>query len=463
MISPSEKLTLYELNQMIRQTIETNFSIKYWVVAEISEIKESTSGHCYLELVQKDEQQETLKARARATIWSYTYRMLKPYFETSTGRPLSPGLKILVSVEVIFHELYGYSLNVGDIEPTFTIGDIEQKRRETIEKLISEGVFDMNKELVIPILPKRIAVISSPVAAGYQDFVSQIENNPYGYKVDYRLFSSVMQGDEAENSIITALNKIYSLHDTFDVVVIIRGGGSQVDLSCFDSYWLAAHIAQFPLPVISGIGHEKDTSVVDLVANTKLKTPTAVAEFIISKFLEAEEIANNLYSELQNTVKVIIDNSKAKLQSIKSLLSPVILQSTSNEMFKLLYKKQAFQNITSKNLISKKNRLQYFFTKSEVGYMNRLQQFRLKQANLPDRVKSSLVIFSIRRFTHLDKIESIITGVDPINVLNRGYSITTHNGKIVKDSNQVEHESMLHTRLKRGELLSTVIRKGLHE
>jgi len=275
-----QKLTLSELNKQIGDVLESAFPKGVWVVGEISELKENRNGHCYLELIEK--QGIEIVARSRATIWSYTYRMLKPYFETSTGQLFTSGIKILVQVSVEFHAAYGLSLNIKDIDPVYTVGDMAMQRREIVDRLKTEGVFEMNKELQLPLVPQKIAVISSATAAGYQDFVNQLDNNKQGFVFYIKLFQATMQGTETAPSIMAALERIFGYDDFFDAVVIIRGGGATADLSSFDNYDLAYFVTQFPLPVITGIGHEKDDTIVDLVAHTRLKTPTAVAEFFIA-------------------------------------------------------------------------------------------------------------------------------------------------------------------------------------
>jgi len=264
------KLTLSELNERIRDALLEAFPGMVWVIAEVSELKENRSGHCYLELVEKEGNE--IVARSRATIWSYTYRMLKPYFETTTGQLFTQGIKILVQASVEYHPAYGLSLNIKDIDPTYTVGDMALQRKEIIDRLQKEGVFDMNRELNLPLVPQKIAVISSATAAGYQDFMNQLESNEYGFVFYTRLFEAFMQGAEAVPSIIRALERIFQYEDFFDAVVIIRGGGATADLSSFDNYELAINITQFPLPVITGIGHEKDDTIIDLVAHTRLKT-----------------------------------------------------------------------------------------------------------------------------------------------------------------------------------------------
>jgi len=260
-----EQLSLSELNSLVKEALQLAFPEQLWVVAEIGELKVNRTGHCYIELVEKDNITNEISARARATIWSWQFRFIQPYFETTTGQALTAGLKVLISVSVEFHEVFGYSLNIKDIDPNYTLGDMARRRAEIIRKLEDEGIIDMNKEIPLPEIPSRIAIISSPTAAGYEDFMNQLANNEAGYKFYTRLFPSTMQGTDAPKSIIAALNSIFEIETMFDVVVIIRGGGSQMDLNCFDDYDLAVNISQFPLPVLTGIGHEKDESIADLV------------------------------------------------------------------------------------------------------------------------------------------------------------------------------------------------------
>ncbi|MCC8174725.1 MAG: exodeoxyribonuclease VII large subunit, partial [Odoribacter sp.] len=281
-------ISLYELNSQVKQVLKAEMGSMVWVSAELTSVQENRSGHCYLELVDKPEDSDKPVAVARATIWAFTYGMIKSYFETTTGRRLERGMKVLVKVEVVFHEVYGYSLNVKDIDPTFTLGDLEQKRRLIIKQLEEDGIIEMNKSLELPLLPKTIAIISSPTAAGLGDFMNQIQNNSYGYQFHIKLFPAVMQGDKAKDSIISVLDRIYEYESLFDAVVIIRGGGSQMELGCFDDYELAANIAQFPLPIIAGIGHERDETIADMVSFKSVKTPTAAAAFLVDMFHEAE-------------------------------------------------------------------------------------------------------------------------------------------------------------------------------
>jgi exodeoxyribonuclease VII large subunit len=318
------QISLTELNFLIKESLDVSFPEQLWVIAEIGELKVNRAGHCYIELVEKDNNTDKIKARSRATIWTWQFRFIQPYFETTTGQKLQAGLKVLVAVSVEFHEVYGISLNIKDIDPNYTLGDMARKRQEIINSLTEEGVFDMNKEIPLAEIPSRIAIISSPTAAGYEDFMSQLINNTEGYKFYTKLFPASMQGKEASSTIINALDYIYEYEDLFDLVVIIRGGGSQMDLSCFDDYDLALHVTQFPLPVVTGIGHEKDESIVDLVANTKLKTPTAVAEFLISQFnaiaIEIAEIESQFIDEINRS----LENEENRIKNVLQVIKPLI-------------------------------------------------------------------------------------------------------------------------------------------
>ena len=310
----SEVSKLSDLQSEIREAIRSNFSRPRWVVAEISDLNENFSGHCYLDLVEKDEHSDNLLAKARATIWASAYRMLKPFFETTTGYELTAGIKIMVSATVEYHPVYGLSLNVKDIDPSYTLGDVERRRKEIISRLEKEGVLDMNRDTDLPLVPQKIAIISSKTAAGYEDFLEQLLNNGYGYKFYTKLFPAVMQGEKTESSIIQALEEIFEHESFFDLVVIIRGGGSKSDLASFDSYELAFHVSQFPLPVITGIGHEQDDTIVDLIAHTRLKTPTAVAEFLIDRLASFEATLDEYSEFLIRASQSILKEKELQLQ-----------------------------------------------------------------------------------------------------------------------------------------------------
>ena len=303
------ELSLSQLCAGISDSISADFSEAVWVRAEISELS-VRNGHCYMELIEKDEFSNRIVAKMRAVCWANIFAMLKSYFEQETGQALHAGLQILVSVLVEFHPAYGLQLNINDINPTYTIGDMARRRLEVIAQLQADGVMDMNKQLPFPTLPQRLAVISSETAAGYGDFCHQLQQNPYGFAFRTELFAAIMQGENAEASIIHALEQIFSRTEDFDAVVIIRGGGATTDLSCFDRYELALNCAQFPLPVVTGIGHLRDVSVLDMVAHTSLKTPTATAEFFINCMIRQADTIAQLKQRLLQTIGNLSDKQQ---------------------------------------------------------------------------------------------------------------------------------------------------------
>ena len=405
-------ITLSELTNQIQQAIRLTFDGSMWIRAEISELRENPGGHCYLELIEKDGDSDALLAKTKATIWASTFRMLKPYFESSTGQTLRAGLNVLVAVTVEFHGVYGFSLNIRDIDPTFTIGEMAARRLQIIRQLENDGIVDMNKQLPFPELPQRLAIISSSTAAGYGDFCDQLNNDPSHFTFYTKLFPAIMQGEQAEASIISALEKIYDNVDLFDVVVIIRGGGATTDLACFDSYELALNCAQFPLPIIAGIGHQRDISILDMVAHTSVKTPTAAAEFLVSRLQDAEDTVVNIISDIRYLAKNRIETeshfiSQTQIQ-IKQTLRSWVQQRTHA-------------------LERQKNRLQ-----SNV----RLQL--LKQNN------------------KLSLLEKNIDTHSPAFLLKHGYSITTLNGKRITSVKQIKAGDTIRTFVGDGEFSSEV-------
>ena len=317
--SPTESLTLLDLQRMVRATLESRFDMPVWISAEISELKVNRSGHCYLNLVEKGATDGAPRAEARAVIWRSSYATIATKFESATSTQLHSGLRALVRVVVTYHEVYGFSLQIIDIDPSYTLGDVERRRRETIARLQSDGVWDMNREQALPRPTLRIALISSATAAGYRDFIQELSRTPYRFVTT--LFESLMQGDAAEDSIIRALELIAEEEDRFDVVAIIRGGGSTSDLALFDSYRIASHVAQFPLPVITGIGHDKDISVTDMVAHTMCKTPTAVAT-LLAEMVDTELATIDGYAQqLHDGVVMRINNERIRLERSTSDLT----------------------------------------------------------------------------------------------------------------------------------------------
>lgn len=455
-----DKISLTELQLVIRDSLYAAMPGFYWVFAEISEARENYAGHCYIELVEKHPDEMNIRARAKAVIWNARYRFLKSFFESTTGETLRAGIKILVRIKIEYHEVYGLSLVINDIDPAFTLGDMALKRQQILRRLEEEGVISMNKELELPLAPQRIAVISSASAAGYLDFVKHIRENIYGYTFQITLFEAVMQGAETEQSVIAALDRISENADKFDVTVIIRGGGSQSDLSWFDNYNIAYHITQFPLPVITGIGHEKDISVTDIVACHSLKTPTAVADFLTEKLAAAENIVIELADQISDFAKEMIDKEKDRINSFTIRIIPVANTKISAEKFKI-------SNLVV-NLVNKGR---------ERFFREKIIQSSLKGALIP-AVRS----YTTAKESHLIKTGALIristknlvkeagnklttmaeslNNLSPVNVLKRGYTFTVLRGNIVKSSGSIQPGDKIDTVFHDGSISSRVLKKS---
>ena len=347
-----QRYTLRQLNLMVRDAIEMQMPDEYWVEAELSECRER-GGHYYMELIEKEEQTNTPVARASAKCWRQTWQILQPHFERVTGQPLHAGLKVLLRVYAQYHEAYGFSWIVTDIDPTYTIGDMARKRQETIRQLKEEGVFDLQRELRIPLFAKRIAVISAAGAAGYGDFCRQLEDNEYGFKFEVTLFPAIMQGEQVELSVISALNNIYEQSpNTYDVVVIIRGGGATADLSGFDTLALAENVAQFPLPIITGIGHDRDESILDMVSNTRVKTPTAAAALLIDNLRQVLERLNIAQQRISMAGHIITD-ARHRIEMLQQRLSVSIERIITNQKHHLSQLELLLQSYDPQRLLSR--------------------------------------------------------------------------------------------------------------
>ncbi|MFP4023715.1 MAG: exodeoxyribonuclease VII large subunit [Thiohalospira sp.] len=455
-----QKISLLELNKSIQEKIKLNFPESIWVIAEISELKINRNGHCYLELIEKDAINENIIAKSRATIWAFTFRMLKPYFESATGHELTSGLKILVQVIVEFHELYGFSLNIIDIDPNYTLGDLAQKKAETIRKLEDDGIINMNKEQEFPLVPQKIAIISSETAAGYQDFLHQLTNNKYGFRYYLRLFPAIMQGLQAEESIINSLEKIFQHDHFFDIVVIIRGGGSQADLNSFNNYLLAANVAQFPIPILTGIGHDKDESIVDLVAYKKLKTPTAVAEYIIEKTLEFEQTVNFYKEKIYDIAIDFINHQKTKLIRSGSVFMPLtknILEKQNNKL-SIIYEK--YKNSAFKLIDKNKNTLENYINSLHYKTTKSLLSAKQNINNLNQKFSIGTIQLIKDNHSLLGYYKNKTELLDPAKILKRGYSITfSNNREIIKNIHQINRNDEVITKLFDGEFRSTVNNK----
>ena len=403
--------SLLELNRLVRATIEDTLCEQYWLEAEIGQIGEN-NGHCYLEFIQKVEGHNTPVARAKAKCWRNVWGSVRPYFEHTTGQTLTLGMKVLVLVHPDFHEAFGFSWIVDDIDPRFTLGDMARRRQEIIRQLKAEGVFDLNRELPLPLFTQRIAVISSSTAAGYGDFCRQLEENKRGFRFSVTLYESLMQGEGVERSIISALDKINAHIDDYDCVVIIRGGGATSDMSGFDSLLLAENVANFPLPVITGIGHDRDECILDMVSHTRVKTPTAAAAFLIDRL---EQIARR------------IDDAADRITSYV----------------------QHRMEIEKMRLSRAAERIPILFSLVKSKQENKMEA-------LNQRIASAVQRLIDRRRHTLDILEQRTKSLDPTLLLQRGYSITLVNGHALRSPSAVKPGDVIVTRLADGTVKSTV-------
>lgn len=427
-------LTLYELNSMVAQLLHHTLDEEYDIVAELSEVHEAYSGHCYMELVQKTVDGHDLVAKARANCWASTFRALRQRFVRVTGEQLRPGMKVLVTVRVSFHQVYGYSLTVTDIDPTYTLGDMARLRQEILERLNKEGIAHDNKNLPLPLSLSRIAVISSATAAGYGDFCHQLLHNSQHLRFHLHLFPAVMQGERTEATLLAALEEVMRQADRWDAVVIIRGGGATSDLSCFDTYLLAAACAQFPLPIITGIGHERDDTVIDAVAHTRLKTPTAVAAFLISHQADLLEHITQLHQQLAQDVQLRLRTERNRLQLLSTRMSASFGQLG-------LRRRHQLERLLA--------RLQHLALQHTAQGLQRLDfcHYRLRQG-------------ALRRLDHarqqLDRLHERSQAADPKRILQRGYSITLAHGKALTSASHITAGTTLTTLLSDGQITSTV-------
>jgi exodeoxyribonuclease VII large subunit len=456
----TEKLTLTELQLIIRDSLYTSLPDFYWVVAEISELKENSAGHCYLELVEKDPGEKNISSKVKAIIWSSRYRFLKSLFKNVAGEDLREGFKILAKIKVEYHELYGLSLIISDIDPSFTIGEMAIRRQQIIQQLEEDGVFLMNKELDFPFVPQRIAIISSKSAAGYTDFIRHLKENSFGYIFYTSLFETVMQGIETEKSLTASLDRVAEYQDLFDVAVIIRGGGSQIDLSWFDNYKIAYHVTQFPMPVLTGIGHEKDLSVTDMVAFQSLKTPTAVADHLIDCIVSAEDHLNEIVSEIDDYAKSVIDENKKFIETYRMQLVPATRLMISYQKEKLTG--SIIEMISLGKELLQKAGIIPANLRSQLLSVTNLYSAE-KNAELKRGKKELLRIVPgtiERNLNRVKGFENSLNILNPDNVLRRGYTITTSNGRLIKATGEVEQDDIIDTQFVDGKVRSRVINKG---
>lgn len=429
-------LSLYELNNRVVSTIRDAFDRPYWITAELSEVRTAGNGHCYVEFIDKSEKTGTVSARARGTIWAQRWFLLRESFERETGQRFTAGIKVLVEVQVTMHAVYGYTLDVLDLDPSYTMGEMARQRAAILRQLAAEGILEMNKELEMPLLPQRIAVISASNAAGYGDFRHQLTHNDRGFAFYTRLFPAIMQGEKTEGSIIAALDRIYRIQEHFDVVVIIRGGGATADLASFDSYAIAANCAQFPLPVIVGIGHERDNTVLDLVAHTSVKTPTAVAALLIDRMKEQGDRLERLKNTIVTTLQGTLQRETARLDMLAAGLPQWVDTRKREHRIRL---RQIILHLRQSHLLLTRQ-------------LDRLEF-------LQERLSAASAHQLERRRQQLQWIEQRIEISRPENILRRGFSITRIGGRAITSATEIKKGDRVVTQVAEGSF-SSVVEEG---
>lgn len=448
-------ITLYELNHLVHQTLAFSMPDEYWVEAEVSEIRE-VRGHCYMELVQKDEWGNTPIAKASAKCWKNKWTYIRPHFERIAGRQLRAGMKILVKVYADFHEAFGFSWIVTDIDPTFTMGDMARKRQEIIRRLKEAGVFDLQKELQIPMFAQRIAVISSENAAGYGDFCNQLFNNEYALKFSVHLFPAIMQGEQVEESIIQALNSINEEADLFDVVVIIRGGGATSDLSGFDTLSLAENVANFPLPIITGIGHDRDESVLDMVSHTRVKTPTAAAALLVDHLSAVYERVWEAQERISHIVRRRMDWETMRLNKMAEKI-PVLFSLVKGKKETEIERLHArLHTQIARQLATCRHQLDVLTRRLTPAIERQMLHENHRLEVLERRIAPAVERYMLHEVHRLDILSRRVQILDPVLLLKRGYSITLHQGKIIRDIAEVKTGDEIETRMEKGSIRSVV-------
>lgn len=429
-----DRLTLYELNTLVKETIELTFTQQFWVEAELADATERR-GHLYLDLVQKDEHSATPIARASARCWASVWASVRPRFERTTRQRLTAGMKVLLRVYPQFHQAYGFSWIVTDIDPTYTLGDMQRQRQEIIDRLKRDGVFDMQRELTLPMFCQRIAVISSATAAGFGDFCNHLQHNDYGFHFAVELFPAIMQGEQVEPTVISALDSINSRIDDFDCVVIIRGGGATVDMSGFNTLLLAENVANFPLPIITGIGHDRDESIIDMISFMQVKTPTAAAAFLIERLLNVSERITAATSSITRCVQEKLEYERIRLTALSTRI-PILFSLTKTRQLSIIDSlTQRMTAAVQQDIRQRQHQLQIAAQRLAPATQRTMQQEQHRLQMLTQRTAA----------------------LDPAAILRRGFSMTLCNGRFVTDASQMKNGDIMETRLANGTVLSRVI------
>ncbi len=473
-----KSISLSGLQRLIKDAISSKLEPAYWIVAEISELSTNYSGHCYMELIEKDKQNGNIIAKCKATIWANNFAMLRPYFESATGQRLQAGISVLIKVTVDFHPVYGLSVNIRDIDPVYTLGELQRQRMAILKQLEDDGIIDLNTELALPDVIESLAVISSASAAGYGDFMKQLQANPFGRIIRTELFAAVMQGDAAPESITRQLDLIFDCHEQFDAVVIIRGGGAATDLLCFDNYLLASNIAQFPIPIITGIGHDRDQTIADRVAHTSLKTPTAVAEFVIGINTQFGNLLEELNQQMLKSINRLINSTAKELDQHALLLPMAVKSGVQKQKMRLQLCDQLFDQKIEILIKDNKAHLNHVTERMiySLAKLGETQNLRLENAekhilasifnnadkqltvlsHLEEKMKSATAKLISSETHRLEMLDQHASQLDPAIQLRRGYSMTFANGKKIRSVNDLRAGDELKSIISDGTIYSIV-------
>lgn len=473
----NQSYSLSDLMNELQMVIRSSFDQSYWVVAELANVSGSARGHMYMELVEKSDSQ--IIAKARANLWSSKRQQITAAFEDITKETIKTGMKVLLQLSVDFHPIYGLSFQVLDIDPSYSLGELERQKQETIKRLEQEGLLDFNKQYVLSNVIQNIAIISSETAAGYQDFMNQLESNSYQYRFNTQLFTAIMQGDQAPASIIKAIEKIDHSQILYDAVVVIRGGGSNLDLACFDDYHLCSRLAQSYFPIFSGIGHERDQSVTDMIAHTRLKTPTAVAEHIIQHNFDFENLITGIFSDIISVSKDQLDAGKYQLEKLsmqmtdhttellqteKSMLRNVSYQMNRNsikklhENFILIEQRKADLSFLTQQVFQKQDQKSIHHYHQLKNELKKLFYHQNNQINTLSKFSIRTSLFIDKESDRLDYLKHIINISNPDSILKKGFSITKQNGKAISRLDQINEDEILETILHKGIIRSKILK-----
>lgn len=451
-----EPISISVLSMTIKQTLQRSLPSRFWLWGEINSMS-VRGGHCYIDLVEKATGADTIVGRIRCNIWQWNWQKIEEKFRQATGRAIVAGITIQLLVQVEYHEVYSMSVSAWDVDPTYTLGAIQRRRLQIVESLRNRGLLQLNKQRTLPILLRRIAVISSDQAAGYTDFCHQLHNNSYGFAYTIHLYRSIMQGPQTEASMIAALNAVAQRATDYDAVVIIRGGGATSDLYAFDSKVIAEVCASMPLPVLTGIGHQRDESILDMVAHTSLKTPTAVAEFILGRTKSVADHLDSLSNTLARNVKLHLANADAELKNLAVRIPAAIALYIKEQSYVIEKTAQQLSSVVTTRVTSEKSTIANISTRLTASALQPVATQRLYVNNMILSLPRAVEVLIKNRKSHLQLLQTKVDFLDPRRLLQRGYSITTIDGKAVTDASVVAPGAVITTRLAKGGISSTVV------